>query len=196
METQSSNYLRPDEGALCRTSSRRRIWRRLQILRSAFRTTVVNAQCHRGHLVKKSAQSCSYPPDQNILLRKSINHATRNLHVKLVWISARRRFFHDIPTLLVKLDGLYEHFIRHSEKSESGASLVHNFPPPTLRRNIAMLCFLHKRFLGFVHSDMEEFCPLASPKVNPWDWVVLCRKTKKELQQVFTNEICRMCYDD
>ena len=47
------------------------------------------------------------------------------------------------------------------QSDENTAFRLSNFPPPTLRRDIGMLGFLHKRVLGLAHPAIERLFPWA-----------------------------------
>ena len=67
--------------------------------------------------------------------------------------------FHASTTWLNKIDGTHRRFLRDLDMLESTAFLQHNFAPPTLKRNIAILGALHKRVLGKSHPIMETLLP-------------------------------------
>ena len=74
---------------------------------------------------------------------------------------------HASDTSLAKLDRLHTSYCSALHLDEKTAFLDYNFPPPGLRRDIAMLGFLHKRVLGQCHPSLISFLPFEP---TPSDW--------------------------
>ena len=67
--------------------------------------------------------------------------------------------FHAVSTLLEKIDHVQNRFLSQLGISSQHALLEYNFPPPSLRRNIAVLGLLQKRVLGQCHASFEKLLP-------------------------------------
>ena len=67
--------------------------------------------------------------------------------------------FHAASSLLEKLDEAQNRFLRAIDITPEHAFLQHNFAPPKLRRNMAMLGMLHKRVLGKCHPSFARLLP-------------------------------------
>ena len=74
---------------------------------------------------------------------------------------------HASNTSLAKLDRLHTSYCSALILDERIAFLDYNFPPPVLRRDIAMLGFLHKRVLEQCHPSLISFLPFET---TPSDW--------------------------
>ena len=74
---------------------------------------------------------------------------------------------HASDTALKKLDRLYYSYLEELRLDDRVACLDFNFPPPAVRRNIALLGFLHKRVLKQCHPALIKFLP---PKTDPAAW--------------------------
>jgi len=72
--------------------------------------------------------------------------------------------FHAATSILDQLDKTQKHFLEAFEVTQETAFLQHNFAPPTLRRNIAILGMIHKRVLGECHPSYEELLPYFSQR--------------------------------
>ena len=75
-------------------------------------------------------------------------------------------YFHAASTLLDKIDGVQNHFLRQLDVTSEQAYLEFNFAPPSLRRNIAALGFLHKRVLGQCHRNLIQLLPLWADRFS------------------------------
>ena len=75
--------------------------------------------------------------------------------------------FHASSYLIDRLDGVHRQFLRDINLTEEVAFLSYNFAPPTLRRNIGMLGFLHKRVLGKAHPCFQKLLPFHA---DVFDW--------------------------
>ena len=60
---------------------------------------------------------------------------------------------------LRKLDKMQRGFLYELGLDDRNAFIDHNFAPPSLRRAIGMLGFLHKRVLGVCHPALESIFP-------------------------------------
>ena len=65
---------------------------------------------------------------------------------------APRTLGRDRATELAKKERLQRHYVHELSLTEASAFLYYNFAPPTLRRDIGILGFLHKRVLGECHN--------------------------------------------
>ena len=74
---------------------------------------------------------------------------------------------HASDTILEKLDRLQSHYVKELHITEENAFLYFNFAPPSLRRDIGILGFLHKRTLGEAHTAIETLLPFDTPHA-PW----------------------------
>ena len=73
---------------------------------------------------------------------------------------------HATETVLTKLDRLHDSYLEALQLNADVAFLDFNFAPPRLRRDIAMLGFLHKRVIGQCHPAVKQFLPfLAMPSM-------------------------------
>ena len=68
-------------------------------------------------------------------------------------------YFHAASSLLGKIGHAQNRFLRELGLSPAQAFLDHNFAPPQLRRNIAVLGLLHKRVIGKCHPAFEMLLP-------------------------------------
>ena len=59
-----------------------------------------------------------------------------------------------------RIDKMQRNFLHQLECSECEAFVEHNFAPPSLRRAIAILGFLHKRVLGICHPALIKALPI------------------------------------
>ena len=75
--------------------------------------------------------------------------------------------FHAAATELAKLERLQRHYVHELSLTEESAFLYYNFAPPTLRRDIGILGFLHKRVLGECHNAIALMFPFI-PVALPW----------------------------
>ena len=67
--------------------------------------------------------------------------------------------FHAATSILDQLDNSQKHFLDELGVSLETAFKDHNFAPPTLRRNIAVLGMIHKRVLGLSHPSFDQLLP-------------------------------------
>ena len=74
---------------------------------------------------------------------------------------------HASATSLARLDRLQSSFLEQLHMDERTAFLDYNFAPPSLRRDIGILGFLHKRILKQCHPALESFLPLDT---HPSSW--------------------------
>ena len=65
------------------------------------------------------------------------------------------------PCQLRRLDKLQRWYLRELGISDQDAFVHYNFAPPTLRRNIGLLGFLHKRVLGECHPALCQALPFG-----------------------------------
>ena len=70
---------------------------------------------------------------------------------------------HACVSSLAKLDHLQVSFVHAFNMTEEVAFLDHNFAPPTLRRDIDILGFLHKRVLNQCHPSVAHLFPFMAP---------------------------------
>ena len=68
--------------------------------------------------------------------------------------------YHATQTVLEPLDRSLDIFLRDLQLDARSAFLEHNMAPLSMRRDIAMLGFLHKRMLGDTHADICSLLPL------------------------------------
>ena len=68
--------------------------------------------------------------------------------------------YHATQTVLELLDRSLDIFLRDFKLDAKLAFLEHNVAPLSMRRDIAMLGFLHKRMLGDTHGDICSLLPL------------------------------------
>ena len=71
-----------------------------------------------------------------------------------------RAIYHATQTVLEPLDRSLDIFLRDIQLDARSAFLGHNMAPLSMRRDIAMLGFLHKRMLGDTHGDICSLLPL------------------------------------
>ena len=74
--------------------------------------------------------------------------------------------YHATRTQLHSVDRLQSSFLRELDIDARTAFLEYNFGPLQLRRDIAMLGFLHKRVLGLAHEHFSELFPFAAGVVS------------------------------
>ena len=67
---------------------------------------------------------------------------------------------HAIETYLNKFDNLQNSFLRELDISPEVAVTQYNCAPITLRRDIGLLGFIHKRILGQCHDGIKQLLPL------------------------------------
>ena len=65
------------------------------------------------------------------------------------------------PSQLLHLDKARRWYLRQLGLTDSEAFTKFNFAPPSIRRAIGMLGFLHKRTLGLCHSCLRDALPVA-----------------------------------
>jgi len=68
-------------------------------------------------------------------------------------------YFHAASTLLQKIGQVQRSFLNKLNVSEEHAFLTHNFAPTELRRNIAVLGMIHKRYLVSATLALTNSCP-------------------------------------
>ena len=69
------------------------------------------------------------------------------------------------PCQLRRLDKLQRWYLKELGISDQDAFVQYNFAPPTLRRNIGLLGFLHKRVLGECHPALCQALPFGPPAI-------------------------------
>ena len=69
------------------------------------------------------------------------------------------------PCQARRLDKLQRWYLRELGISDQDAFVTHNFAPPSLRRNIGLLGFLHKRVLGECHPALCQALPFGPPHI-------------------------------
>ena len=72
--------------------------------------------------------------------------------------------FHAARSLLKKLDGAQDHYLRELDLSPAQAFLDFNFAPAALRRDVAVLGVLHKRVIGKCHPSYNRLLPWRSDR--------------------------------
>ena len=87
-------------------------------------------------------------------------------HVLSVLESAVGAVYHATNTTLHPLDRVLNSFLREVGLDSCKAFLEHKFAPTELRRNVAMLGFLHKAALGSAHPYTCALFPAAPPEQN------------------------------
>ena len=55
-------------------------------------------------------------------------------------------------------------YLNELSVTEEVAFIEHNFAPPSLRRDVAILGLIHKRVLGLPHPAYEEMLPFFGPE--------------------------------
>ena len=65
------------------------------------------------------------------------------------------------PSQLLRLDKAQRWYLHQLGLSDSEAFTKFNFAPPSIRRAIGMLGFLHKRTLGLCHPSLRDLLPVA-----------------------------------
>ena len=68
--------------------------------------------------------------------------------------------YHASSSHLARIDSMQRGFLHELDIDEAAAFLEFNFAPPCLRRDIALLGFLHKRILNLAHPKIAELLPL------------------------------------
>ena len=71
------------------------------------------------------------------------------------------------PSNLQRIDDMQNAYLRELHISEECAFVDYNFGPASLRRDIGLLGFLHKRVLGQCHPAISAFLCMAAP-CPPW----------------------------
>ena len=105
------------------------------------------------------------PPKIKAILRTRAYYDIANLilqfktHIWGIVESRNGAIFHASTSLLDRFDSMQRGFLHELGIDESQAFLIHNFAPLTLRRDIGMLGFLHKRVLGLSQSCIESLLP-------------------------------------
>ena len=77
--------------------------------------------------------------------------------------------YHAAQSHLGRLDNMQRGFLHELGISEKDAFLNHNFAPLSLRREIELLGFLHKRVLNQCHPAIAATLPFATHTTNP-EW--------------------------
>ena len=84
-------------------------------------------------------------------------------HVLNILESCVGAIYHATDTTLQPLDNVRDSFVRHLGLDSRSAYLEFNLAPTKLRRDIAMLGFLHKVSLGDAHKDILCLFPPSPP---------------------------------
>ena len=74
-----------------------------------------------------------------------------------------------LPPQLQRIDKMQRWFLHELGMVDTEAFVLHNFAPPSIRRRIGMLGFLHKRKLEICHPAMVkelEFAPVQAGRFN------------------------------
>ena len=106
-------------------------------------------------------------PKVNALLRTRGLYDLSNMFMQYkthVWGLAEYHngcILHASWTTLSKLDRLQRHFVHELLLTEESAFIDYNFAPPSLRRQIGILGFIHKRVLGGCHIAIAQLLPWA-----------------------------------
>ena len=66
---------------------------------------------------------------------------------------------HACDTILSRIDPLQQHFVDEVHLTAEVAFLDYNFVPPTLRRDIGILEFIHKFTFGLCYPGIEKLLP-------------------------------------
>ena len=104
-------------------------------------------------------------PKITAILRTRGYYSTSNLILQFktpIWgliESNMGGYFHAAASLLEKIDNAQARFLRELDLTPEFASIEYAFAPPSLRRNIGMLGFLHKRVLGNCHPSVASLLP-------------------------------------
>ncbi len=77
--------------------------------------------------------------------------------------------YHATATVLQAIDRLFGTFVNNLSLSHEEAFLLFNLAPLKLRRDIAMLAFLHKLFLPDAHAHIQELFPRVGEQRMFWD---------------------------
>ena len=77
-----------------------------------------------------------------------------------------RGYFHAATTLLEKIEGVQQNFLKQLNVSTSDAFIEFNFAPSMLRRNIGVLGLIHKRVLGLCHPAFEDLLPWYEHRIS------------------------------
>ena len=108
-------------------------------------------------------------PKLKALLRTLHMYSTKTLvnqyktHIQPIVESTTSAIYHATTSTLKPLDRLYDTFLHGIHLTQRDAFIHHNFAPPQLRRDIAMLGLLHKITLRKCHADFHELLPPATP---------------------------------
>ena len=73
---------------------------------------------------------------------------------------------HACASQLQRIDSMQRGYVQELHLTEASAFIHYNFAPPSLRRDIGLLGFLHKRILGLCHEAIVAFFPMK-PHVLP-----------------------------
>ena len=104
-------------------------------------------------------------PKMKAILRTRAHYDVPNLimqfktHIWGIIESRNGGICHASTSHLNKLDSFQRGFLHELGLNECQAFLQFNFAPPTLRRDIGILGFLHKRVLGLAHPKIEAILP-------------------------------------
>ena len=74
--------------------------------------------------------------------------------------------YHATTSHLARTDNMQRRFLHELDIDEATFFLEFNFAPPCLRRDIAMLGFLHKRTLNQSHPKINELLPMLSDMLS------------------------------
>ena len=101
-------------------------------------------------------------PKVKAILRTRSHHDVADLivqykaHIWGIFESRNGAIYHAATTQLNRIDSLQRGFLQELGISEETAFLSHNFAPPTLRRDIGMLGFIHKCAFELTHEKIED----------------------------------------
>ena len=74
---------------------------------------------------------------------------------------------HACASQLQRIDSMQRGYVHELHLTEQSAFIHYNFAPPSLRRDIGLLGFLHKRILEQCHETIIGFFP-RKPHTSPW----------------------------
>jgi hypothetical protein len=100
-------------------------------------------------------------------------------HIWGIFESRNGAIYHASDSHLDRIDSLQRGFLHELGISEQEAFTSFNFAPPTLRRDIGMLGFIHKRVLGLAHPRIEGLLP--------WYTTVFTRPRMGHNKQLYNN---------
>ena len=96
---------------------------------------------------------------------------------------------HASPTHLLKLDKIQKKFLDGIGLGAIVAFIQHHLAPLQLRRDIAMLGFLHKVVLRDAHPDILALFPMAPPNATRYNLCSSNTHTKQLCDQVHASDL-------